>query len=99
MERLKLSPEVVHGINPHLLYVRLSGNGQKPSLIQRQAAHDLNFIASSGLLSKFSPLDYDTIDSIFEEPTKPVMPCSYVGDFCAGSMATFTFILAHLLKQ
>ncbi len=55
MERLQLGPSEVHAINPNLIYVRISGFGHSATSgeIKNKAGRDINFLAASGLLSKF----------------------------------------------
>ena len=47
MERLGLGPEVCLGINPKLVFGRMTGFGQEGPM-SRAAGHDLNYIAMSG---------------------------------------------------
>ena len=54
MERLGLSPEEVHKINPSIIYVRLSAYGQNTSA-SKLAHHDVNFLALAGVLNRFKP--------------------------------------------
>lgn len=53
MEKLGLSPEDVHKVNPKCIYVRLSGYGQKESKYKDRAGHDINYLALSGILTQF----------------------------------------------
>lgn len=48
MERLGLGPEVLLGINPHLVYARLRGYPDAPD-----PGHDLTYLAEAGLLGRF----------------------------------------------
>lgn len=50
MERLGLGPNELLAINPRLIYARLTGFGQTGPLKDR-AGHDINYVATSGLLS------------------------------------------------
>ncbi len=50
MEKLGLGPEVMLGLNPRLIFARLTGYGQNGSLSSR-AGHDINYLATSGILS------------------------------------------------
>lgn len=74
MERLGLGPDVCLGLNPRLVYGRITGWGQAGPLA-RTAGHDINYIALTGIL-----------DSIGEEGRAPVPPLNLVGDFGGGAM-------------
>ena len=50
MERLGLGPKEIHEANPNTIYVRLSGYGQSDTAV----GHDSNYLAKSGLLSRFT---------------------------------------------
>lgn len=50
MEKLGLGPQHCLGLNPRLVYARLTGFGQRGPLAHR-AGHDINFLAISGVLS------------------------------------------------
>ena len=50
MEKLGLGPEKLMNVNPRLVYTRLTGFGQSGSLAKR-AGHDINYLATSGVLS------------------------------------------------
>ena len=81
MERLGLGPEVCHGINPSLVYGRMTGWGQDGPLAQ-SAGHDLNYIALSGALW-----------SMGQNNQPPQPPLNFLGDFGAGA----TFLVIGLL--
>lgn len=86
MERLGLSPKQIHEVNPNVIYVRLSGYGQK----DKRAGHDANYLAESGIMSKF----------VTTPGGKPGIPGNVVADYINGSLATFIKILhARRLKQ
>lgn len=51
MERLGLGPEDLLKLNPRLVYARLTGFGQSEGPLKLRAGHDLNYIATSGILS------------------------------------------------
>ena len=55
MERFGLGPEVMHAINPSIIYVRVSGYGHynAQSGLTGAAGRDLNYLAASGVLNKF----------------------------------------------
>ena len=50
MEKLGLGPDTLMGLNPRLIYARLTGFGQSGPLAWR-AGHDINYLAISGVLS------------------------------------------------
>lgn len=50
MEKLGLGPDVLCGLNSKLIYARLTGFGQSGTLAHR-AGHDINYLATSGILS------------------------------------------------
>lgn len=54
MEKLGLGPQDCLGLNPRLVYARLTGFGQSGPLAHR-AGHDINFLAISGVLSVSTP--------------------------------------------
>lgn len=51
MERLGLGPEELLKLNPRLVYARLTGFGQRKGPLQLLAGHDINYLATSGVLS------------------------------------------------
>lgn len=53
MEKLGLSPQEVHKINPKVIFVRLSGFGQVESKYKERAGHDINYLAITGILNRF----------------------------------------------
>ncbi len=55
MAALGFSAVKLHKINPGLIYVSLTGYGQKGELAQK-AGHDINFMAESGMLKDFLPV-------------------------------------------
>lgn len=50
MEKLNLGPDILLKENPRLIYARLTGFGQTGPLA-KQAGHDINYVAMSGILS------------------------------------------------
>lgn len=50
MEKLGLGPDVLLKLNSKLVYARLTGFGQTGPLAHR-AGHDINYLATSGVLS------------------------------------------------
>ncbi len=87
MESLGLGPDVVLGINPKIIYARLTGWGQEGSYAS-MAGHDMNYIALSGALSLFK-----------RKGEKPLPPCNLLGDFAGGGMLCAMGILLALLER
>ncbi len=71
MERLGLGPDVCLGLNPRLVYGRMTGWGQEGPLAQT-AGHDINYIALAGALAAIGP-----------KGGAPTVPLNLVGDFAA----------------
>jgi len=84
-ERLGLSPDAVHAINPALVYGRLTGWGQSGPLSDR-AGHDINYISITGALSSIGGKD------------RPVPPLNLVGDYAGGSLMLVFGVLAALIS-
>ncbi|EER61807.1 L-carnitine dehydratase/bile acid-inducible protein F [Acidovorax delafieldii 2AN] len=74
MERLGLGPEVCLELNPRLIYGRMTGWGQTGPLA-REAGHDINYIALSGVLH-----------AIGRKGGPPEIPLNLIGDFGGGAM-------------
>ena len=52
MEKLGLGPEILMKQNPRLIYARLTGYGQEGPY-SKAAGHDINYLATSGILSRY----------------------------------------------
>lgn len=88
MERLGLGPAEVHGVNPKLVYCRITGWGQTGDWAHA-AGHDLSYIAVSGALAAMGYPD---------RPPSP--PLNLVGDFGGGGLfAAFGIVSALLHAQ
>jgi len=87
MERLQLGPDICLAANPRLIYGRMTGWGQSGPRAQ-MAGHDINYIASSGLLA-----------TIGTQQGGPVPPLNLIGDFGGGSMLLIAGILAALVER
>lgn len=74
MERLGLGPEDALGINPALVYGRMTGWGQTGPYAPA-AGHDINYIALAGALHAFG-----------RKGQNPTPPINLVGDFGGGGM-------------
>ncbi len=86
-ERLGLGPDVCADLNPRLVYGRMTGWGQDGPLAQ-SAAHDLNFIATSGALHAIGPAG-----------GPPISPLNFIGDFGGGSLYLVVGLLAALVES
>ncbi|MEM7507594.1 MAG: CaiB/BaiF CoA-transferase family protein [Pseudomonadota bacterium] len=86
MEKLGLGPGEVHGVNPRLVYTRITGWGQEGPLA-RTAGHDINYIALSGALALMGPAD-----------GPPLPPANLVGDFGGGGLFAAFGLLAGVLE-
>lgn len=85
MERLGLGPDQLLGLNPKLVYGRMTGWGQTGPLAHK-AGHDINYIALSGALGMCGRSD-----------GKPTPPVNLVGDFGGGGMMIAFGIVSALL--
>ena len=85
-ERLGLGPDDCLGVNPSLVYGRMTGWGQDGPMAQT-AGHDINYIALSGALS-----------AIGTKGEKPVPPLNLVGDFGGGGMLLAFGLVCALLE-
>lgn len=86
MERLWLGPRDCHGVNPALVYGRMTGWGQDGPLAHT-AGHDINYIALTGALWSMGEAD---------RPPQP--PLNLLGDFGAGASFLVIGLLAALHK-
>lgn len=86
MERLGLGPEVCLGVNPKLVYGRMTGWGQEGPMAN-MAGHDINYIAMAGALAAIGP-----------KGGAPVIPLNLVGDFGGGSLYLAMGLLAALTE-
>src|SRR5665811_1320774 len=86
-ERLGVGPQQCHGVNPRLVYGRMTGWGQDGPMAA-QAGHDLNYISLTGALHAMGPAD-----------RPPTIPLNLVGDFGGGSMFLVTGVLAALWER
>lgn len=84
MEKLGLGPEVLLKDNPRLIYARLTGFGTEGIYADR-AGHDINYIATSGVLSMFG--------------RKPVAPVNFAADFAGGGLLCAFGICTALLER
>lgn len=85
-ERLGVGPEVCHGLNPALVYGRMTGWGQTGPWA-KTAGHDINYISITGALAAMG-----------REGEVPTPPLNLVGDFGGGSLFLVMGMLAALLR-
>ena len=86
-ERLGLGPDELTGVNPELVYGRMTGWGQVGPMAPR-AGHDLTYLALSGGLAH--------IGRAGQPPTPPL---NLVADFGGGGMLLAMGILAALVGR
>jgi alpha-methylacyl-CoA racemase len=84
MDRLGLGYDVLHELNPRLIYVALTGYGPHSLL----AGHDVNYLAMSGVL-----------DLIRAEDGRPVIPGVQIADLAGGSMQAVIGILLAIVDR
>jgi alpha-methylacyl-CoA racemase len=85
MERLGLSPDACHAVNPALVYGRMTGWGQDGPLAGT-VGHDLNYLALSGALSLMGP------------PETPAIPLNLLGDYGGGGAYLAIGLLAAIIE-
>lgn len=89
MEKLGLGPEVLLKDNPRLIYARLTGYGaDSRGLYGKRAGHDINYIATSGVLSMFG-----------RKGEKPYAPVNFTADFAGGGLLCAFGICTALLER
>ena len=87
MDRLGLGPEAVRAVNPRIVYCSITGFGQAGPK-RDIAAHDLNYIGETGLLSlSMGPGD------------RPVVPPALMADIAAGAYPAVLNILLALRQR
>jgi len=84
MERLGLGPDELLRTNPKLVYGRVTGWGQDGPLA-KQAGHDINYVAITGLLHGIGPKE------------RPAVPINYLGDYAGGGMMLAFGMVSALL--
>lgn len=87
MEKLGLGPKELMADNPKLIYARLTGFGQTGPYA-KMAGHDINYLATSGILSRLGRKD---------QP--PVAPINLLADFAGGGMTCAMGIMAALFER
>lgn len=84
VERLGLGPDMCHGLNPRLVYGRMTGWGQDGPMAQ-EAGHDINYLAMTGALHAMG-----------QDGALPPPPLNLVADLGGGGMFLLTGILMAL---
>lgn len=84
MDRLGLGYDAVSGLNPRVVYCSITGYGQTGPRAQT-AAHDLNYIAETGMLALSAGAD-----------SAPVLPPALVADIAGGAYPAVMNILLAL---
>lgn len=89
MEKLGLGPDVLMKDNPKLIYARLTGFGADGrGIYANRAGHDINYIATSGVLSMFG-----------RKNEKPYAPVNFAADFAGGGLLCAFGICVALLER
>lgn len=86
-ERLGLGPDELIGLNPRLIFARMTGWGQDGPLRDR-AGHDINYLALSGAL-----------EPIARRGQRPLAPLNMLADFAGGGMVMALGIVAALVER
>ena len=89
LENMNLGPNELLQVNPKLVIARITSYGQTDSKLSHMAGHDLNFVALSGLLSRF----------VSPGHPRPVPPLNIAGDFAGGSLLAVIGILVALRSE
>lgn len=84
MDRLGLGYDALHAINPRIIYCAITGYGQDGPRAQI-AAHDINYVAESGMLSLAAGAD-----------GAPIVPPALIADIGGGSYPAVINILLAL---
>lgn len=86
-ERLGAGYAHLSRLHPGLIYCSLTGYGQAGPLA-KEAGHDLNYLALTGVLGSLGPSD-----------SEPVVPLNLIADFAGGSLVAVIGILAALYER
>lgn len=87
MDRLGLGYEALKSVNPRLIYCSITGYGQNGPR-RDEAAHDLNYVANSGLLHIAA-----------DKEGAPVVPMALVADIAGGAYPAVMNISFALLQR
>lgn len=86
-ERLGVGPDDCFGVNPKLVYGRMTGWGQDGPLA-KTAGHDLTYIATAGVLH-----------GLGQDADRPQFPVNLLGDFGGGSTYLVIGVLAAVVES
>ncbi len=84
-ERLGVGPDDLEGINPGLIYGRMTGWGQEGPLATT-AGHDINYISLTGVLHAIGG-------------ESPVLPLNLIGDYGGGALYLALGVVAALNER
>lgn len=87
LEKLGLGPDVLLGINPRLVYGRMTGF-RRDGKYAAMAGHDINYLAVSGALSMLG-----------RGGQNPHPPINILGDFAGGGANLYQGVLLALLAR
>ncbi len=87
IDSMELGYEKARSVKPDIIYVSLTGYGQKGPY-SRQAGHDINFIGYSGILAATGAAQ-----------TGPVIPAPQLGDIAGGAYMAVIATLAALAAR
>ncbi|PWQ99268.1 CaiB/BaiF CoA transferase family protein [Leucothrix pacifica] len=87
MEKLGLSPEILHKQNQGLIYGRMTGWGQTGPLAQT-AGHDINYLSITGALN-----------AIGKDKQAPIPPLNLVADYGGGTMFLLFGVLSAVFER
>lgn len=87
MERLGFGPDAAAELNPRLVYARMTGWGREGPRA-RDAGHDLNYLAVTGVLHSIGRAD---------EP--PPVPLTLLGDYAGGSLPLALGIVSAIVER
>ncbi|TDZ59857.1 Isopenicillin N epimerase component 2 [Colletotrichum trifolii] len=87
LEKLGLGPDVLLGVNPGLVYGRMTGF-RRDGRYADMAGHDINYLAVSGVLGLLGA-----------EGEKPRPPWNILADFAGGGAVLFQGVLMALLAR
>ena len=87
MDAWGLGYKDLYAVNKDIVYVSIRGYGEKGELCN-VAGHDINYLATSGLLSQLK-----------SESGKPVVPGFQIADVAGGAYATLVAMQAALVRR
>ncbi len=89
VNKLGIGYEAVRAINPRIVYCAITGYGQSGPWAER-AGHDINFLATSGLLDQIGNHDGMTSGA-------PAIPNLQIGDLLGGALTPLLGVLAAVI--